>query len=101
MQSKHQHSAETSSHPAHKMIEKETLKNCTPPTLIHPAAYTLPPSKEIKIRFINEDEEVKGLEVILTSDQDIMRCYDNDVYGLVSEKQVRLLNDNGVKFKSV
>ena len=57
------------------------------------------PKKVIKVKFDNEDEAAKGLEVLLSSKYSI-RCY-KDAYGLVCDEQLSLLDKHRVKYTKI
>ncbi|MEK7610668.1 MAG: hypothetical protein AAB468_02865 [Patescibacteria group bacterium] len=56
------------------------------------------PSREIaRVRFGNEDEEAKGLGLLLSSGHTV-DCYENDIYGVTSDSQLQALKDAAIRF---
>jgi len=67
--------------------------------IISIASLVIPPSNMGRIKFENDREEIKALEVLLDVDCE-MRWYKDDVYGL-SEEQISLLDRHKVKYNRI
>lgn len=52
------------------------------------------------VRFPNEEEEIRSLGLLLKGGHTV-HCYQDDVYGLTSESQVRTLTETGIRFTVV